>query len=196
MSSVPERWPRALSSFLGLSRSTVWESNRLPAFPVHSLAALPWKDRFPCLWPAPPLCILTGHLGCVRLRGFRGPGKGSDAVRRSLPSTWGTRRRCRGLGREKMSRKKRVPRLDSIGGFRGRSGVPREARRRWPCPACPPRSVLEGPGGCLKVLLSFYFLSRKAASSPGLAGSLSPFQEAWVPLIMFSPLPDVGDGTG
>lgn len=45
---------------------------------------------------------------------------------------------------------------------------------------------LRGLGVCVRGLLSFYFLSRTAASSPRLAGSLSPFKEACVPLIMFS----------
>lgn len=41
-------------------------------------------------------------------------------------------------------------------------------------------------GGHVRGLLSFYFLSRKAVSSPRLVGSLSPFEEACVPLVTFS----------
>lgn len=89
--------------------------------------------------------------------GFRGPGKGSDAVRRSLSSTWGTR--CHLVWGKKMSRKEKgALRLNNTGGFGGRSGVLREARRgglaqpvlaalSQPRPACPPGSLLEGAGG-------------------------------------------------
>lgn len=52
------------------------------------------------------------------------------------------------------------------------------------CPACPLELSVRGQGAC-EGPFELYFLSRKAASSPGLAGSLSPSEEACVPLILF-----------